>query len=185
MDPIAMPGNRTSIHLLDYDYRWGTFFISLVAEGRTPLFGQVVNDNVILSEAGQIIKAEWLRTPLIRKEARLDEWVVMPDHFQAIVSMNGINLHVGGACRRPCPSGTNSDPNSNPDGIQNIQPMPRSLARLINQFKSVTTHKINTLYGVKNRRIWQRGYHERIIRGENELAHVRQYIRDNPKNYLR
>jgi hypothetical protein len=28
--------------------------------------------------------------------------------------------------------------------------------------------------------VWQRSYHERVIRDEHELAAIRQYVADNP-----
>src|SRR5450755_833504 len=98
-----MPGHRLSTRLSDYDYRFGTFFIRLVAENRECIFGQLVNKAVHLSPAGQIVMEEWLRTPIVRKSVRLDEWIVMPDHFQAIAFID--NGNVGGASWRPCQSG--------------------------------------------------------------------------------
>src|SRR5258708_40226482 len=95
-----MPGNRVSLRLREYDYRFGGFFITLVTDNRLPLFGQIANGEVYLSPEGQIVAEEWLRTPILRKEVQLDEWIVMPDHFHAIVFID--IGHVGGACWRPC-----------------------------------------------------------------------------------
>ena len=42
---------------------------------------------MILSEIGEIANDEWLKTPSIRQDMNitLDEFVVMPDHFHAII----------------------------------------------------------------------------------------------------
>lgn len=32
-------------------------------------------------------------------------------------------------------------------------------------------------------KLWQRNYYERIIRNDDELNGIRQYIRDNPSNW--
>jgi REP element-mobilizing transposase RayT len=32
-------------------------------------------------------------------------------------------------------------------------------------------------------RIWQRGYYEHVIRGEEELARIRSYIEENPARW--
>jgi len=44
-----------------------------------------------LSEEGNIIKEEWLRTANIRSNVTLDEFIIMPDHFHGIILLNEIN----------------------------------------------------------------------------------------------
>ncbi len=73
--------------------------------------------------------------------------------------------------------------------IKNGTP-PHSLGRIIQAFKSITTqryaHAVNAaLVEPFERRLWQRNYYERIIRNRYEMAHVRQYIWDNPQNWSR
>src|SRR5690349_13229449 len=77
---------RRSIRLPGFDYgQDAAYFISLVVENRQPIFGSIVNAMVHLSAIGAIVKQEWLRTPSIRPGVSIDEWIIMPDHFQAIV----------------------------------------------------------------------------------------------------
>lgn len=38
-----------------------------------------------LNEWGQIVHDEWGKTPLMRKEIELGAFIIMPDHFHAIV----------------------------------------------------------------------------------------------------
>ena len=59
-----------------------------------------------------------------------------------------------------------------------------SLANIIQNFKSVSSRKINRInknYGVS---IWQRNYYERIVRNEEELNNQREYIKNNPANWV-
>ena len=172
----GMPGHRLSTRLSDYDYRYGTFFVSLVTKNRNCTFGTIMSNKVQLSDEGKIIATEWLRTPLIRPSVQLDEWIVMPDHFQAIAIIN--NGDVGGASWRPYPLAIQSIPDQTGG---EIQPVNRSLARMINQFKATTTRRINEIRGTSCEPVWQRGYHERIIRNDVELDKVRRYIRTNPE----
>jgi REP element-mobilizing transposase RayT len=130
-----------------------------------------MNAQVLLSDAGQIVAEEWLRTPMIRREITLDEWVVMPDHFQAIVWINGI-VGAGG-----CPPGDGGTGQCNPIG----GPKPRSLSILIAQFKATTTRRINELWGTAGQKVWQRNYNDRIIHNDVALDKVREYIRNNPR----
>ena len=58
-----------------------------------------------------------------------------------------------------------------------------SLANIIQNFKSISSRKINRFnksYGVS---IWQRNYYERIVRTEQELTNLREYIKNNPANW--
>ena len=152
------------------------------------MFGSVENETVILSPIGTIVHDEWLRTPTIRKEVHLDDSIVMPEHFHAIVAI-GTNpdeipwytgRSVGAHGSAPYPHETKGDNQENPTPRR-----PRSLSSLIAQFKSVTTHQINTLRGTPGRRVWQRGFDDRIIRNVVQLDHYRAYIRNNPKSYRR
>jgi len=106
----SMSGNRRSIRLYDADYgRPGLYFVSLVALDRNPLFGEIINSGVRLSPAGEIVREEWLRTPTIRREMVLDECIIMPDHFQAIIGINFNHYRpvemgcVGAHGSAPCP----------------------------------------------------------------------------------
>jgi putative transposase len=78
---------------------------------------------------------------------------------------------------------------SQKDSAGNASPLrPRgtesgSLGSIIQNFKSVSTRKVNKIYYERGNKIWQRNYFERIIRNEAELNAIRQYIRDNPLNW--
>ncbi len=54
-----------------------------------------------------------------------------------------------------------------------------SLGAIIKNFKSVSKRRINRLN--KNKlTIWQRGYHDKIIRNEEAYENIRRYILENP-----
>ena len=80
--------NRRSIRLKGYDYTQpGAYFITLVTYHRDEIFGEVMNAEMKLSALGQIARDEWMRSITIRKEIRLheDEFVIMPNHLNAII----------------------------------------------------------------------------------------------------
>jgi len=171
--------DRHSTRLSGFDYRTPCgYFITLVAAGRTPLFGRVINATVELSLEGQIVAEEWLRTPTIRREMAIDEWIVMPDHFQAIIWING-PVGAGG-----CPPGNDGTAD---DGTRQLNPIggpkSRSLSIMIAQFKATTTRRINEIRRTPGQKVWQRNYHDRIIRNEVELDKERKYIRNNPRDW--
>jgi putative transposase len=185
-------GNRRSLRLPEYDYRFGTFFFTLVTHDRTPALGRIANRVLELSEEGRIVEEEWLRTPVIRREVTLDEWTIMPEHFHAIVFIHADTANeignVGGACWRPCPTNGTTNPahpnQNNVERIRSIQPASHSLARMINQFKATTTRRINDLRGTPGQPVWQRNYDERIIRNTVQLDKYRQYIRRQVSDWV-
>jgi putative transposase len=58
-----------------------------------------------------------------------------------------------------------------------------SLGQIVSAFKSISAIKCNRMLGRADRPFWQRNYYERIVRNEDELNRIRQYIRDNPEKW--
>ena len=56
----------------------------------------------------------------------------------------------------------------------------KPLGRLVGAFKTVTTKKVNLANGTPGQTLWQRNYFERVIRNDEELDRVREYIVNNP-----
>jgi len=79
-------GHRRSIRLRGYDYSLaGLYFLTLCAQGRRCLFGDVVDGTMRLNALGEIIAREWMHTADIRPEMKLDAFVVMPNHLHGLV----------------------------------------------------------------------------------------------------
>jgi REP element-mobilizing transposase RayT len=80
--------HRRSIRLRNYDYsQKGLYFITICVQNHECFFGNIVNGEMILNEMGKIAYNEWIKTPEIRPEIELGEFVVMPNHFHAIVNI--------------------------------------------------------------------------------------------------
>jgi hypothetical protein len=78
--------DRRSIRLKGYDYsQAGAYFITICTQNRACLFGDVVDGEMRLTNAGLVVADEWAKTAVIRDEIELDEWVVMPNHFHGIL----------------------------------------------------------------------------------------------------
>jgi hypothetical protein len=77
--------HRQSIRLKDYDYTSaGAYFITLCTYQKQHLFGEIVDGEMIVNDAGKIIGEEWSRSAEIRKEIKLDEFVIMPNHIHGV-----------------------------------------------------------------------------------------------------
>ncbi len=55
-----------------------------------------------------------------------------------------------------------------------------SVATIVRSFKSAVTRRVNEMHGTPGDGLWQRGYHEHVIRDEAELDRIREYINTNP-----
>jgi putative transposase len=62
-------------------------------------------------------------------------------------------------------------------------PAERSLAAFVGGFKSSVTKRIRETCGTIGMLLWQRNYFEHVIRNEESLNRIRQYIFDNPARW--
>ena len=162
--------HRRSIRLKGYDYSQpGAYFVTICAYQRQCVFGDVVDGQMVLNQYGMVVADEWQKSSAIRREIKLDAWVIMPNHFHGIVIIN--NNPVGANGRSPLPN------NRHP------QMKPKSLSSLMAGFKSITTKKINILRDTPETPLWQRNYYEHIIRNEEAMNKIRQYIINNPLSW--
>jgi REP element-mobilizing transposase RayT len=186
--------HRRSIRLPGYDYTQpGAYFITIVTHERMLSFGEIVDGEMRLNEYGQIVRAEWFQTAVVRPYVVLhpDEFVVMPNHVHGIVSivdMGGMDDDVG-AQRRCAPTTTNptnTAPTPTRRAVGGATPtnvIPGSLGAIVRSFKSATTKRINALRGTPGAPVWQRNYYEHIIRTDHALARIRDYIQSNPQRW--
>jgi REP element-mobilizing transposase RayT len=109
------------------------------------------------------VKSPATNTPDHFPHARIDAFVVMPDHLHGILVLRDY------ASRIPA--------------VGRIRP--GSLGTIVRSFKSVVASRINLLREVRFEGIWQRNYFDEIITTEADLDRARQYIRDNPARWDR
>ncbi len=166
--------HRRSIRLRGYNYaQAGAYFVTVCTRGRECLFGNVVDGEMRLNDAGQIIAHTWAALPQRFSSITVDESVVMPNHFHGIIVVMGV---VGAGLALPSfpPVRTKSTHNK---GAASSAP---TLGDAIRAFKSISAIAANRVLGRTGRSLWQRNYHEHIIRDDNSLYTIRQYITDNP-----
>ncbi len=166
--------NRKSIRLKGYDYaQAGLYFVTICTQHRAHLFGKIINGQMILNDSGKMVETEWLQLKNRFKNIQLREYVVMPNHFHAILEIVGAPLVVA--------------PNPNKGQPQGIAP---TLGEIVGAFKSITSVKY--IRGVKSKnwkhfdgKLWQRNYWEHIIRNDNAHQRIAQYIINNPEKWER
>ncbi len=153
--------HRRSIRIPRYDYSSpGMYFITICTNNRELLFGDIVDGEMVLNEYGNIISETWQWLDVHYKFIQLHEWIIMPNHLHGIIEY----------CA-DCRGGSRIAPT-----VTKIKP----LGRIIGVFKTVSTKQINNINKTPGQKLWQRNYWEQVIRDENDLNRIREYIINNP-----
>lgn len=169
--------HRKSIRLKDYDYAdAGTYFVTICALNRECLFCQILEAEMHLNRFGQIATRCWNEIPRHFPGVELDAFVVMPNHVHGIIVITGV---VGAKHFVPNQNASPLPERKSPRGTQS-----NSLGAILQNFKSVSTRKINQVRDTRGASVWQRNYYEHIARNERELLAIRDYIENNPANWL-
>ena len=78
--------NRRSIRLKEYDYsQSGAYFVTVCTHNRECLFGEIVDGEMVLNDAGKMISEKWQELRIRFPHIELDECMIMPNHFHGIV----------------------------------------------------------------------------------------------------
>ena len=191
--------HRRSIRLKGYDYHQaGAYFVTICTQDRAFLFGQVVHGEMRLNEAGKMVYDVWNDLPAFYPGVQTDAFIVMPNHIHGIIILVGADPRVcPNADPRVCPAqppvgvGPRAYPDSGPRAYpgqpQGVAPT-MGLPDVVHRFKTMTTKRYAD--GVKRLgwepfrgRLWQRNYCEHIIRNEESLNRIREYILTNPMRW--
>ena len=155
------PRFHKSLRNANINYRNGWFFVTWQTAHNKSIFGAIVGERCELNELGRRVEEYWRGLPSKYPELELDEFVVMPNHFHAIVRIRF----------RP----TNKE---------------HHLGFLLGRFKGGSGYiygKMRRAGEVEDigEHLWQFDYWDKIVTSEQQLAAYRRYIRDNPKNWTR
>lgn len=190
--------HRKSIRLKGYDYsQAGLYFITICVQDRKCLFGEIIDDVMILNDAGKMADNEWKKIPIRFTNVQLHEYIVMPNHFHAILEIVGATLVVAPhyktvANEKEQPQGI--APTNELNANENVQSKtfppakPKTVGDIVGAFQSIAT--VEYIRGVKqwgwkpfNGKLLQRNYYEHIIRDEQSYQRISNYIINNPKNW--
>lgn len=162
--------SRKLLRLQGFDYGSnGGYFITINTKHREQFFGKIKNGIMELSEIGCIAWKCWYEIPKYYPFVILDEFVAMPDHVHAVLLIN-----------KQRPKNFVAPHRQNTNISNKFGPQSKNLAAIIRGFKiGVTKNARETKPDFE----WQTRFHDHIIRNEDELNRIRQYIKDNPKNW--
>lgn len=179
---------RQSFRLQGYDYRnEGMYFVTICTKDRLPFFGKIVDNQMILSDIGQIVHDNWYKIPQFSPHIVLDEFVVMPNHIHGILAI--VSSVESVASVQPVASLHCNDATKN-QFMSDISPKSGSISRVLNSYKGACSKNVASFQSVASLHCndattfaWQSKFHDRIIRNEQELYRIQNYIINNPKNW--
>jgi putative transposase len=181
--------------------------VTICTQGRERTFGVVVNGEMRLNEYGREVADCWSWLAEQYPYVYLDEWIVMPDHTHAIIIIednhhngpvhddsNATNANVahpdatnpnercrgGSRTAQPLIAPTTGSAGRTTNGMHALLTHRKPLGRLIGAFKTVSTIRVNDLRSTPGAQLWQRNYHERVVRNSLSMHALRRYLANNP-----
>lgn len=157
---IMDKSQRKTIRLKNYDYTQnGLYFITICVQERLCLFGNIVDNSMLLNQAGRMLEYWYKELESHFSNVICLDYVIMPNHIHFIIQINS--------------------------SLNNLQ---YSLFDIIQRFKSITTSEYikkvrNDNWKPFHKKLWQRSYYEHIIRNEDDYLSIAEYIENNPLNW--
>lgn len=149
---------RKSLRLKEYDYsKAGYYFITTCTKDRKNWFGKITNGKIVINKYGKIVIQQWVWLSNQYNYVKLDNFIVMPNHFHGIIIIE-----------------SNAVGNGRDRSLQKV----KSLSSLMGAFKTTSSKLIHNagLYIFQ----WQKSFYEHIIWYDEELNDIREYIINNP-----
>ncbi len=166
MSTVSGKGRR-SIRLNEYDYsQAGAYFLTICTKDRLCLFGKDVAGKFTINNYGKIILGFWKDLNQLYPNVKTDAFVVMPNHVHGIIM---VEEKVGAIHEVPLQNRNHK-----------MKRRQMLIPKIVGTFKMKSSKQINAIRDTANVSVWQRNYYEHIIRDEDSLTRIREYIKNNP-----
>ncbi len=176
---------RKSLRLQGYDYSQnGMYFITICTSNRECLFGDVIDGQMILNEYGIIVENEILNIAKHYLHVLIDIFTIMPNHIHLIIVI--LETERGNS------ESMNKSPGNREQGNQErINPFPTvDIPNIIGKFKAGVSRNVGialmrfaNIHTTKKQSekitLWQKSYHDHIIRDEKDYKRIYEYIQNN------
>lgn len=155
----AKPYFHKSLRNPTINYSSGWWSVSIQVAKNKSIFGAIVGDKVVLNALGRAVEEYWQSLPAKYPELELFDFVVMPNHFHAL-----LRIHFASTNRE------------------------HHLGFLMSRFKGGTSFiygKMRRAGEVEDigAQLWQRDYWDDLITSDDEFMGWQKYIRENPANW--
>ncbi len=197
--------HRQSIRLQGYDYsRAGLYFITICCKDRECLLGTVEAGKMRLNDYGHIAHAYFKNMPHHYPHTQMHEFVVMPNHVHAIIEImesvsessvrattessvraiaeSSVRAIAESSVRAMDESPLHESPQQSPPSLRD-QRRKMLLSKMVGWYKMNTAKQINIMRQMAGVPLWQRNYHDHIIRNEQSYQTISEYIMYNPARW--
>jgi len=174
---------RKHPRLKGYDYSQnGAYFVTFCVKGGHEMLGRVVGRDALgapsirdahgrlhieLSDYGEAVRREIEETQICYDGVVVDKYVVMPNHVHLIIHIKRNGGVIPGR-------------NGEVPGNHGAPRASRPTSALVPNIVAVIKRKTNKAFGFN---MWQKSYHDHIIRDEDEYQRIWQYIDENPAKW--
>jgi len=189
--------------LKNWDYSSnGYYYITICTKNREHIFAKIAVETglkpvsttkpvskmiMTLNEYGKIVEKCWYDLSEHYANLKLDEFVIMPNHIHGIMIIDNNDIPTSAGIvetglfvetgLKPVSTRTTSTPTKTPNKKQH------GLFEFVRALKTFSSRRINELRNSPGTPVWQSRFHDRIVRNENELNSIREYIKNNPINW--
>ncbi|MEQ8705126.1 MAG: transposase [Phaeodactylibacter sp.] len=176
--------HRRSIRLKGYDYsQAGLYFVTICCQDRICRFGHIKNSQMVLNEYGRIAYNEWVQLSERFPNLELDVFQIMPNHMHGIIAL-GVGATLAVAQNDAVAQNEMIVGN---DIRAGVSPAPtKTVGDIVGAYKSLVANGCLKIYKIKNKtmgKLWQRNYHDHIIRTKKSYQRISEYIINNPENW--
>lgn len=161
--------------------------MTICTRNRERFFGDIINDEILLNTTGVIVRDVWNETLHHFPNLDLDAYTIMPNHFHGIIIVGARSPRPNMGSSRPDASNlsgmvdTLSNNDQNQRGRENRAP---TIGAIVAYFKYQSTKRINAIRNAGFQKLWQRNYYDHVIRDDDDLNRILEYIDNNPANWL-
>lgn len=155
---------RKPNRLKGYNYSSnGAYFITICVKDMKCILSSVVgaddlgSPTVKLKPYGKVVEENLSKMNMLYDNITVDKYVIMPNHIHILLSIQNERDTFNGAPRSSPPTNT--------------------LSKFVSAFKKYTNKEFGN-------NIWQRGFHDHIIRDEQDYLILWQYVDENPRKWL-
>ena len=142
---------RKKLRLSEYDYgQAGAYFVTVCTKNKNCILGLVVGADDHIGPYVKLSRAGMIVDKYLQTIPGIDRYVVMPNHIHGIFIVQNEEAEKG----------------------------LKDLSIVIGQYKMSVTKKIRIMEPEKQ--IWQRSFHDHVIRNQKSYEKIWTYIENNP-----
>lgn len=162
-----------------HDYNGGIYFVTICTHQKQHVFGDISNGHINYSIIGKIVLKCLHSIPKHNKDVELWNYIIMPNHIHMVLAV-GAQYFAPATDAAPNTGCLKPPSHGEPCADNHFN---SRLAVIVRSFKAACSITINRQRRAQNiaplPAVWQRNYHEHIIRNQKAYENIMSYIDNN------